>query len=88
MGGQERNMQPQHAIVATRRGLGEWESLFPSKTIQNRYFDIFMIAHRKIPDDRKGKWFLYREVELSSQKILMKNFSCSVSFNIYFWLLQ
>ncbi len=64
-----RNMQPQHAAVATKRGSwGVGIFYFRIKTDQNRYFDIFYDRSPKDIDDRKGKWYIYREVEPSNRK--------------------
>jgi len=61
-----RNMQPQHAAVASRRGSwGVGTFYFRIKTSQNRYFDIFYDRAPNDVDDRKGNWFLYREIEPS-----------------------
>jgi hypothetical protein len=59
-----RNMQPQHASVAAKRGSwGVGIFYFRVKTMPNRYFDIFFDRSPKDVDDRKGKWFIYREIE-------------------------
>ena len=59
-----RNMQPQHAAVSSKRGSwGVGLFYFRVKTDQNRYFDIFYDRSPKDSDDRKGNWFIYREVE-------------------------
>lgn len=59
-----RNMQPQHAAIASRRGSwGVGVFYFRVKTHQNRYFDLYYDRTPKDVEDRKGNWFLYREVE-------------------------
>ena len=59
-----RNMQPQHAQVASNRGSwGVGVFYFRIKTRQNRYFDLFYDRAPKDVNNRKGSWFLYREIE-------------------------
>jgi hypothetical protein len=58
-----RNMQPQHADVASNRGSwGVGTFYFRVRTQHNRYFDIFYDRTPKDVDDRKGNWYLYREI--------------------------
>ena len=58
-----RNMQPQHAAIASKRGSwGVGTFYFRISTKQNRFFDIFYDRIPKGADDRKGNWYLYREI--------------------------
>ena len=61
-----RNMRPTHAKVATQRGSwGVGEFYFRVLTESGRIFDIYYDRAPKDVDDRKGNWFLYRELEQS-----------------------
>jgi hypothetical protein len=56
-------MQPQHAAVASKRGSwGVGTFYFRISTTQKRFFDIFYDRAPKDADDRKGSWYLYREI--------------------------
>jgi hypothetical protein len=58
-----RNMQPQHAAVASSRGsLNVGRYYFRVKTDTDQIFDIYYDRAMKNVDDRKGQWFVYREV--------------------------
>jgi hypothetical protein len=68
-----RNMRPTHAAVASNRGsLNVGRFYFrvgvvrsSSKTAgqtESRIFDIYYDRAMKNVDDRKGQWFLYREL--------------------------
>jgi hypothetical protein len=59
-----RNMRPAHAEVASRRGsLNVGRFYFRVKVDSNQIFDIYYDRAMKSVDDRKGEWFLYRELE-------------------------
>ncbi len=59
-----RNMQPQHAAVASGRGsLGVGRFFFRVRTGDGRVFDLYYDREIKSIGDRKGHWFLYRELE-------------------------
>ena len=70
-----RNMQPQHAAVASTRGslnVGRFyfrvRVLSSSSTAgqtgsQEQIFDIYYDRMMKSVDDRKGQWFVYREMQ-------------------------
>ena len=75
-----RNMQPQHASVASRRGslnVGRYyfrvRALSGSAITQpspgtagqteEQIFDIYYDRAMKSVDDRKGQWFVYRELQ-------------------------
>jgi hypothetical protein len=61
-----RNMRPAHATVATGRGsLGVGRFYFRVRTEGGRIFDLYYDREIKSADDRKGHWFLYRELEES-----------------------
>ena len=63
-GRMSRNMQPQHASVASRRGSwGVGEFYFRVVTDNNRYFDIVYNRAPVNSDKRKGNWILYRELD-------------------------
>jgi hypothetical protein len=62
-----RNMQPAHASVASRRGsLGVGRFYFSVRTDSGRIFDIYYDRVIVSADDRKGHWFLYRELSENS----------------------
>ncbi len=59
-----RNMQPQHAAVAAGRGsLGVGRFYFRVRTDAGRVFDLYYDRTIVSAEDRKGHWFLYREME-------------------------
>lgn len=72
-----RNMQPEHAAVASNRGsLNVGRFYFrvrvavvhsavqlPGEKESNQIFDIYYDRAMKSVDDRKGQWLLYRELE-------------------------
>jgi hypothetical protein len=59
-----RNMRPAHAAVAASRGsLNEGRFYFPVRVDSDQVFDIYYDRAMKNVDDRKGQWFLYRELE-------------------------
>jgi hypothetical protein len=59
-----RNMQPQHASVAERRGSwGVGIFYFRVQTQDGRVFDLYYDRAPKGSDQRKGSWFLYQELE-------------------------
>ena len=59
-----RNMRPAHAAVASNRGsLNVGRFYFRVLTDTNQVFDIYYDRAMKNIDDRKGQWFVYREME-------------------------
>ena len=59
-----RNMRPAHAAVAASRGsLNVGRFYFRVLTDTNQIFDIYYDRAMKNVDDRKGQWFIYRELE-------------------------
>jgi len=59
-----RNMRPAHAAVASSRGsLNVGRFYFRVLTDTNQVFDIYYDRAMKNIDDRKGQWFMYREME-------------------------
>lgn len=59
------NMRPEHAKTAARRGSwGVGQDYFRVRTLQGRVFDIYYDRAPKNVDDRKGSWFLDKELEL------------------------
>ena len=59
-----RNMRPAHAAVASSRGsLNVGRFYFRVLTDTNQVFDIYYDRAMKSVDERKGQWFLYRELE-------------------------
>lgn len=61
------NMSPAHAAAAARRGSwGVGRFYFRILTDQNQIFDIYYDRAPKDADDRKGSWFIYRELEEGS----------------------
>ncbi len=58
-----RNMQPQHAAVASHRGSwGVGRDYFIVKVEGDRYFQIYFDRAPKDVDHRKGEWFLWGEL--------------------------
>jgi hypothetical protein len=58
-----RNMQPAHAAVASNRGsLNVGRFYFRVRTDTEQVFDIYYDRAMKNIDDRKGQWFIYREM--------------------------
>jgi hypothetical protein len=57
-----RNMQPQHAAVASQRGSwGVGRYYFRVRTQQKRIFELYYDRAPKDADQRKGSWFLVAE---------------------------
>lgn len=58
-----RNMRPAHATVASTRGsLNVGRFYFRVKVDSGQVFDLYYDRAMKNIDDRKGQWFLYREL--------------------------
>ncbi len=58
-----RNMRPAHAAVAAGRGsLNVGRFYFRVRTDTDQVFDIYYDRAMKNIDDRKGQWFIYREM--------------------------
>jgi len=58
-----RNMRPEHAAVASSRGsLNVGRFYFRVKVDTGQIFDIYYDRAMKNLDDRKGQWFVYREM--------------------------
>jgi len=59
-----RNMSPRHAATATARGSwGVGRFYFRVRTDAGRIFDLYYDRAPGGPDDRKGQWFLFREMQ-------------------------
>lgn len=59
-----RNMQPEHAATASTRGsLNVGRFYFRVKVDSNQIFDIYYDRAMKNVDNRKGQWFVYREMK-------------------------
>lgn len=59
-----RNMRAAHADVASTRGsLNVGRFYFRVQVDSNQIFDIYYDRAIKSVDDRKGQWYLYRELE-------------------------
>ena len=59
-----RNMRPAHAAVASGRGsLNVGRFYFRVLVDTGQVFDIYYDRAMKNIDDRKGQWFIYRELE-------------------------
>jgi hypothetical protein len=62
-----RNMQPKHAAIAETRGSwGVGQDYYRVKTESGLIFDIYYDRAPKDSDNRKGEWFIYRELETIS----------------------
>jgi hypothetical protein len=58
------NMRPAHAAVASTRGsLNVGRYYFRVKVNTSQIFDIYYDRAMKSVDDRKGQWFVYRELQ-------------------------
>ena len=58
-----RNMRPTHAEVASTRGSrGVGRFHFRVRVQGGRVFDLYYDREVKSVDDKKGSWFLYREM--------------------------
>jgi hypothetical protein len=58
-----RNMQPAHAQVASSRGsLNVGRFFFRVRVDTGQIFDLYYDRAMKNMDDRKGQWFVYREL--------------------------
>ena len=68
-----RNMRPAHAAFASTRGslnVGRFyfrvRAVLPSSKVagqhEGQFFDLYFDRAMKSVDDRKGQWFLYREL--------------------------
>jgi len=58
-----RNMRPAHAAVASTRGsLNVGRFYFRVKVENGQIFDLYYDRAMKSVDERKGQWFLYREL--------------------------
>ena len=59
-----RNMQDQHAAVASHRGSwGVGQDYFRVQTDRGQIFDLYYDRAPKGSDQRKGAWFLDKELE-------------------------
>jgi hypothetical protein len=59
-----RNMRPAHATVASSRGsLNVGRFYFRVRVETGQIFDIYYDRAMKNIDERKGQWFIYRELE-------------------------
>jgi len=57
------NMSPAHAAVASQRGSwGVGRFYFRVRVTGGRIFDLYYDRAPRSVDDRKGEWFLYREM--------------------------
>jgi len=63
-GDMARNMQDAHLRVAEKRGSwGVGRFFFRVRTQDDRFFDLYFDRAPKGAGDRKGHWFLWRELE-------------------------
>lgn len=64
-----RNMQAQHATIAAQRGSwGVGLFYFRVRTNSGQIFDIYYDRAPRHAGDRKGAWFLYREMVIKSDE--------------------
>ncbi len=62
-GRMSQNMRPAHAAVASTRGsLNVGRFYFRGKVDTGQVFDIYYDRAMKNVDERKGQWFVYREM--------------------------
>jgi len=58
------NMRPAHAAVASNRGsLNVGRFYFRVRVNTDQIFDIYYDRAMKSLDERKGQWFIYRELQ-------------------------
>ncbi len=63
------NMSPEHAAVASRRGSwGVGRFYFRVRTEAGRIFDLYYDRAPKSVENRKGAWFLFREMAESGEE--------------------
>jgi hypothetical protein len=59
-----RNMQPQHATLASRRGSwGVGKFHFQVRTDSGQIFELYYDRAPRDADHRKGDWFIYQELQ-------------------------
>lgn len=59
-----RNMKPEHAAVAQHRGSwGVGQDFYRVLTDAGRFFDLYFDRAPRSVDDRKGGWFLDKELQ-------------------------
>jgi hypothetical protein len=64
-----RNMRPEHASTAARRGSwGVGREYYRVRTHDGRVFDLYYDRAPKSVEDRKGSWHLYREMHVSDSE--------------------
>jgi hypothetical protein len=64
-GRSSRNMRPAHLQTAASRGsLNVGRFFFRVRVQTGQYFDLYYDRAMKNIDERKGQWFIYRELEL------------------------
>lgn len=62
-----RNMRPSHAKAASTRGsLNVGRYYFRVKVDSGQIFDLYYDRAMKSVDERKGQWFVYRELSILS----------------------
>lgn len=62
-----KNMRPTHSAVASHRGsLGVGRFYFQVRTDTGQVFEIYYDRAILSADDRKGHWFIYREMSTNS----------------------
>jgi hypothetical protein len=62
-----RNMRPEHAATANRRGSwGVGQDYYRVRTAEGRCFDLYYDRSPKDADHRKGAWFLDRELTVKA----------------------
>ena len=61
-----RNMQPRHLATASLRGSwGVGRDYYRVRTHMGRVFDLYYDRAPKGSQERKGRWFLYRELAIT-----------------------
>ena len=68
-GRMQHNMRPARAVAAARRGSwGVGRDYYRVRIDTGQVFDIYYDRAPKTADDRKGGWFIYREISAEGGK--------------------
>ena len=69
-GKMSQNMRLSHSTRASQKGSwGVGVDYYRVRTVTNQFFDLYYDRAPKSVDDRKGGWFLYRELRFIEDKV-------------------